>query len=35
MNDVCAKKMKVKSENGTQEGAKLKFCTHQYLYNSE
>ena len=31
---VC-EKMKVKGENGTQKGVRIKFCTHQYLYISE
>ena len=34
LNDVCAKD-RIKEQNGTQEWARIKCCTHQYLYISE
>ena len=37
LNGVCEKmkKIKAKNEHNAQKGAELKFCTRQYLYNSE
>ena len=37
VNSVCRKteKIKAKNDHDTQKGAKLKFCTYQYLYISE
>ena len=36
---MCVQKKKMKSKTGeqndTQKGAKIKFCTRQYLYISE
>ena len=36
---MCVQKIKMKSKNGeqndTQKGARIKFCTRQYLYISE